>query len=533
MDKPFSYLVIAKYDPKNKKGLKITPQHEKCLQTLQVGKVINAQDYSKEHYDEFTLHNGTDRTNYLIVKRSLAIAARLGLVKKTTTDPISFEDFCKLESVEYFKNQLRSSKRKNPVNNSFAKFSPTQRLYIGSIWKFSNWLSGKEFVFNRLIQTGIDNFKQEKQSVILKDIEHFLNLYQEPNSTASDYVKIIKKYLLDEVHNGKKSGSITCEFYAIKGYFEKNDSEISFKFDPKVKYQIQSDEDQSLLSLDEFHKMLTVGNPSITQKAMLLCKFHRGLDTSTLVDRFNFEAWPQLVKWFGTEEYFHWDLSKCPAPVKLTRMKTDYPHIGFLDVDAIQSLIDYLNYRETKTNAKMKMGFPLFLTSNNTPVYEGWVRNAFRKCAKNAGIQHRLDSYVRKVKYDKDSHELRDLLKSILITSGTRYDVADHCIGHKPKDSYEKQARLYPDDLRLEYSKASKKLNIFSEVSSYLNGSRTIEAQQKQIQDLKERVAVMQKQREELEEIFTRLESITQSKPKDDDVEWMDSKIREFEQAIL
>ena len=87
--------------------------------------------------------------------------------------------------------------------------------------------------------------------------------------------------------------------------------------------------------------------------------------------------------------------------------------------------------------------------------------------------------------------------------------------------------------MRLEYSKASKKLNIFSEVSSYLNDSRTIEAQQKQIQDLKERVAVMQKQREELEEIFTRLESITQSKPKDDDVEWMDSKIREFEQAIL
>ncbi len=41
-------------------------------------------------------------------------------------------------------------------------------------------------------------------------------------------------------------------------------------------------------------------------------------------------------------------------------------------------------------------------------------------------------------KYQKESHELRDLLKSTLIDCGTRIDVADHVIGHKPKDSYEK-----------------------------------------------------------------------------------------------
>jgi len=54
------------------------------------------------------------------------------------------------------------------------------------------------------------------------------------------------------------------------------------------------------------------------------------------------------------------------------------------------------------------------------------------------GIQHRLKREGIMPKYQKESHELRDLLKSTLIDCGTRIDVADHVIGHKPKDSYEK-----------------------------------------------------------------------------------------------
>ena len=70
-----------------------------------------------------------------------------------------------------------------------------------------------------------------------------------------------------------------------------------------------------------------------------------------------------------------------------------------------------------------------------------------------------------------DSHELRDLLKSTLIDSGCRrIDVADHVIGHKPKDSYEKQSVLYPETLRKEYAKASKRLNIFTKFSNIVSG---------------------------------------------------------------
>ena len=96
-----------------------------------------------------------------------------------------------------------------------------------------------------------------------------------------------------------------------------------------------------------------------------------------------------------------------------------------------------------------------------------------------------------------DSHELRDLLKSTLIDSGCRIDVADHVIGHKPKDSYEKQAKLYPETLRKEYSKASKRLNIFTKFTSVVNGTDDSDELKAELND----ALVKLKQKELLEEL--------------------------------
>ena len=61
------------------------------------------------------------------------------------------------------------------------------------------------------------------------------------------------------------------------------------------------------------------------------------------------------------------------------------------------------------------------------------------------------------------------LLKSTLIRHGCKSYVADHVLGHAPKDTYERQAVLYPEALRAEYAKASPYINIFSKVESILN----------------------------------------------------------------
>ena len=73
--------------------------------------------------------------------------------------------------------------------------------------------------------------------------------------------------------------------------------------------------------------------------------------------------------------------------------------------------------------------------------------------------------------YKIHSHEVRDLLKSTLMASGCAQYVANHVLGHAPRDSYEKQATLYPEALRSEYAKASGRLNIFTGIERHLRAA--------------------------------------------------------------
>ena len=224
------------------------------------------------------------------------------------------------------------------------------------------------------------------------------------------------------------------------------------------------------MSLTDLMEFLTTGKPSITEKAIFMCKFHRGLDVSTMVDRFNYEAWEQITKWFSSEDHNSWDLNKCPVPISLIRIKVDFKHTGFLESDAIEAVCKYLDFRKIKTSENMQKDQPLFLNKFGKPISMSWMYESFSRIAKRSGIQKITGEYAKK-QFKVDSHELRDLLKSTLIDVGCRIDVADHVIGHKPKDSYEKQTKLYPETLRKEYSKDSKKINIFTKFTSIINGT--------------------------------------------------------------
>jgi hypothetical protein len=322
-----------------------------------------------------------------------------------------------------------------------------------------------------------------------------LKLYQEPHSSDTEFVRLIKSFLLDEQHNGTKPSTVDLFYCAIRAYFDRNDTPINFKFNAKIKYdESNGDEEKPEVTLEDLLKILTVGRPSIMEKAVIVCKFQRGLDNSTFVDRFNYQVWEQLVEWFGTEEYQRWDEQRCPVPIKLTRIKNQFSHIGFLDVDAIHAIQDYLKIRYEKTGTIMQKGLPLFINKHNEPIKDSWISGLIRRLAKKSGIQTILQNYEASTRYKQNSHELRDLLKSTLIDCGTRLDVADHIIGHKPKDSYEKQNELYPTSLRAEFMKASKRINMFSNLSHYMNGDSEKEVLRKQVNDLK-----LELERKELE----------------------------------
>lgn len=487
------YQVIASFDLSKNYGIHIKKGYAKCLSELKKDDIITSREFHKRHTNMLG-KKATPSSQMKQVTAALGIGEKIGILRPVESNTISFQAFCKLDTISYLKEQLRGPQYKNlkPIDPS--GLSSTQRTYLYALYKFNNWLVGKEFEFTTFSQAGADTFKKTRQKVALKGVEHLLALYRDSTQSEPDFVRMIKKYLLDAIHVHKSASSIKGEHASIMAYFEKNDLPIRFKFDARAKYQKNTEEEKQV-SLEDLLHILTMGRPTVTQKAVYLCKFHRGLDAITLCDRFNFQAWEQLVSYFGTDRYAMWDLSRCPVPIKLTRIKTNYSHIGCLEHDAIVALQKYLDHRSAKTGQAMQPGEPLFLNSKGEAIREKWVSRGFFRLANTAGVQKRLDR-PGAIRYEKDSHELRDLLKSTLLDSGVRPDVADHVIGHMPKDGYEKQARLYPESVRMEYSKASKRLNIFSKLSSFIRGAEDLEEMQKELVNVKTDLAKVTKRLE-------------------------------------
>lgn len=483
------YKVLKKFNPEKDYGIKIRKQYGKCLSMLKAGQKINQKDFANEFGHEFTKKN-TQKAREDAVYHTFVLGRKIGMLQELSATElgysISYEDFIKLKTVARLMSQHKGSKLKNIESKSH---EGTRGAYARKLWKFNNWITGKEATFTKIFQTSKDTFKQKTEKVKIVGLEDLLHRYIQPLSQEREFVIVIKDYLLDPINKDQSDKTMKIMVNAIKSYFEKNEAPINFKYNVKVGHVTTEDrEDSASLNLDEVMQLLTVGNPTIVQKTALLCKFHRGLDTSTLIDRFNFEAWQQLVDYFGTEDYKKWDLSLCPAPIKLTRIKTTYPHIGFLDRDAMDSLVKYLEYRKKQTGKEMSQDQGIFLTEKKRPITKEWVMATMKKLRKNAGLDQKLSGY-KITKYRINSHEFRDLLKSVLMDCNVRPDVCEHLIGHKPKDSYEKQAELFPKSLRTEYAKASRRLNIFSNFSSMAKGVDNMEEVNDKLNEMEQKLA--------------------------------------------
>ena len=454
----YQYKVISKIDNEN-----ISKKLRPILLELNVGELISTKSFFDKHKDMLCFKNDESAKN--CISNALKIAYESNRIERTNDKAVP-KWFKKLDSVSFWISQLRGSKFKNP---SRVNINTTQTQYLHQLWQFNKWISEKTFRINTLQASNENSFVQKTEKKTFSNVEFLLRVLEQPFADQKNITRIIKQYLLDEIHAHKKASYMLIIKSAIVSYFEKNEYSLQINYNPKTSHDTEIEEQD--MSISDLMDFLTTGKPSITEKATFLCKFHRGLDVSTLVDRFNYEALDQIAKWFGSENHNSWDLDKCPVPISLTRIKTDYKHIGFLDRDAIDVLQKYLDYRKTKTKTNIQKGEPLFLNKFNKPISTAWMFASFSRIAKRSGIQKFTRNEYGKKFFKVDSHELRDLLKSTLIDSGCRIDIADHVIGHKPRDSYEKQAKLYPETLRKEYSKASKRLNIFTKFSSVVNGT--------------------------------------------------------------
>ena len=220
------YKVLKKFNKEKDYGVKIRPQYAKCLSMLKTGQIINQKDFATEFGHEFTYKN-TQKAREEAVYHAFMLGKKIGVLRVMTVTElgysIPYEKFIKLKTVAYFMKQHRGSRLKNIDSKSH---QGTRGTYAHRLWKFNNWIDGKEVEFTKIFPSGKDTFKQKIQKVKLKGVEDLLHHYTQPLSQEREFVKIIKDYLLDSENSDQSDKSMKVVVNSIKSYFEKNDAPI-------------------------------------------------------------------------------------------------------------------------------------------------------------------------------------------------------------------------------------------------------------------------------------------------------------------
>ena len=374
----------------------------------------------------------------------------------------------KLNSVQFWCTQFEEPGYKHtaPQHN-------TRTSYLGSLSKFDNWLRGRAFPsYDDAAPDGTISFE---------NVEMLIKHCEKPANGPRIAQRVMREYAAALQAGGASAGVQVATRSAIKSYFTVHD--IALALSKSKKKRAEHAPDNAQMSLEDFYKMLQNGRPSIMMRTIMLIKLQSGMDSATFTDRFNYEGYGQIVKYFNTDNCGSWNLSMCPVPIKTVRVKTGIPYTTFIDHDAVVQLQEYLAWKEAK-HGRHDENKPLFVTKRDRPIYSSWLSTNFSEVAVRAGIQASVSNHVFKMR----AHAVRHLLKSLLNASGCKQYAADHILGHAPRDAYEKQAILYPKELRAEYAKVSSRINIISKVESNLNSPMDSESQEARIRELEAEV---------------------------------------------
>ena len=160
------YQVLKKFDSNKDYGLDIRPQYARCLAVMKKGERIDSKTFAKEHNNEFTQRKNILEANLAVIYQAISIGKRIGILKEISNDfvPILYNDFCKLETVSYFRSQLRGSNRKNTKSG----IDGTKDTYTRHLHYFNTWISGKNLESTKEVQTSKNSYKKEKKKVTLK-----------------------------------------------------------------------------------------------------------------------------------------------------------------------------------------------------------------------------------------------------------------------------------------------------------------------------------------------------------------------------
>jgi hypothetical protein len=214
-------------------------------------------------------------------------------------------------------------------------------------------------------------------------------------------------------------------------------------------------------------------------RSIMLSMIQGGMDASTLAEAFNYVAFPQLAKHFGTPDWNRWDEKKVPVRIDLVRPKTNYQFYTFQDTDAIVALRDYLNVRNSlfgplvmrpSNNPQIRdTSDPVYITEYREPIDPEYVSRIFYEYGVKAGVnvvpEERLPAYKgASRRYPFHSHEVRDTLVTLARRAKVELPVANYFVGHSiDKYKYDKSPWDDPEHFKEQYMLLAPYLNIISQ----------------------------------------------------------------------
>lgn len=249
----------------------ITTKLKDLFSQVNVGDTISSNSFFEKH--ELILLKRYD--NPSSAKRAITPVIRKALDTRNIQridDKFIPDWFRELRTISYWQSQLRGNRQKNSKGKQ-----STKGQYLYQLWNFNKWLKYKTFSINSLQVSADNSFVQKTEKISFGNVEILLEILEKPFADQKNVTRIIKQFLLDETNSNLKASSITFIKCAIASYFAKNEQEIRISFNSKSTHDNTVDIEQSM-SISEFMEFLTTGKPSVAEKALFLCKFHRGLD---------------------------------------------------------------------------------------------------------------------------------------------------------------------------------------------------------------------------------------------------------------
>ncbi len=300
------------------------------------------------------------------------------------------------------------------------------------------------------------------------------------NKTLIENLKVVQDFCLaSEDFKGDDKETRRRVYRSIRGFYLANFCAL-----PQAKLRVGDSPAESPTGrvksemtafefLKAFRKVLDSVKLSVRDRALMVVQLQGAMDNSTLTEKWNHVAFPQLVDYFGTEDHEEWDSRECPVQIDLARPKSgDLGFYNFLDVDGIDCLKEWFGVRQRLLGKPVEIhrsqrpdllptSDPIFINQHLRPMKPANAWKIWCDAGKRAGLNF-WDGGVERykgasIRYGFHAHECRDVAISLAPSCGVDPMVANFIAGHTIDPlKYQKSPRNDPGYFRAEHAKLAR-----------------------------------------------------------------------------